>query len=51
MSTTIADLSNDNAKDGLLKDVYLDKKTKTDKKELKKQIFGPHHGNKKRKSD
>jgi hypothetical protein len=46
MPTTIADLSNDDSKDGLLKDVYLDKKAKKSKEDsdgLKKKHFGPYH--------
>jgi len=46
MATKIADLSNDSAKDGLLKDVHI-KKPK--KKEPKKKVFGPY--NEKRKFD
>jgi hypothetical protein len=50
MATTIADVSNDTAKDGLLKDVYLDEKMKKKAKEARKRAetmkvrhFGPHH--------
>jgi hypothetical protein len=53
MTTTIRDMSNDDGKDGLLKDVYLDKKGKRKKKveegrkraeTMVAKYFGPHHG-------
>ncbi len=43
--TTISDMSNSNAKDGLLKDVHTRKRKsrkRTDKPTLRKTIFGPH---------
>lgn len=42
--TTINDMSNSDAKDGLLKDVYTKRKPrrKAEPKSLRKTIFGPH---------